>query len=332
MKLDTANRSFFALLALVVVPYALLGLVGCGLLSLIVYRLATGGLGGLEEGGQDLRPAVVFFGLLSSGTVVAAFSVRRQLRATARLARTVGSKSATVGGALASAADRAGLSGRVVLWDEPTPCSFTYGVLRPKVAVSRGLLDAIDDEELAAVLHHEQYHVRNFDTVKVVVARAAASAFFFLPALCTLRDRYLAGRELAADRRAVRAVGERSLAGALFKVIPTPADVELGAAAALGASDFLDQRVEQLERGIEPHLGSLSLGTIAASAAGLLVLTGALVLTVVNGGPSPMTMDRSDEMGAGFAASVVVGSVVCTGGWAAVAVYLRRRSRRLPPA
>jgi hypothetical protein len=67
-RLDSANRSFFALVAGALVPYALLGVLGCGVLSLASYRLATDGWGGLDRGGEDLRPAVMFFGLVRWGS------------------------------------------------------------------------------------------------------------------------------------------------------------------------------------------------------------------------------------------------------------------------
>jgi FAD/FMN-containing dehydrogenase len=84
--LDSANRSFFALVAIALVPYALLGLFGCGLLTLAGYRLAAQGLAGLNRDGQDLRPGMAFFTVVTAGTVAAAVSVRRQVRATRALA------------------------------------------------------------------------------------------------------------------------------------------------------------------------------------------------------------------------------------------------------
>jgi hypothetical protein len=67
-RLDSANRSFFALMAGTLLPYALLGVLGCGVLSMAGYRLAADGWGGLDRGGEDLRPAVAFFGLVTAGT------------------------------------------------------------------------------------------------------------------------------------------------------------------------------------------------------------------------------------------------------------------------
>jgi hypothetical protein len=185
---------------------------------------------------------------------VAAVSVRRQVRATRALAGFLRPRVAAVPPELTAAVGRAGLTGRVELVDDAEPFSFTYGVVSPRVAVSRGLAAVLAPAELEAVLHHERYHVRNWDTLKVVMARAAPAAFFFLPALGYLRDRYLAGRELAADRRAVAAVGERPLVGALYNVLERPAWSEFGAAAALGGAEFLDMRVGQLESGRESSL------------------------------------------------------------------------------
>ncbi|MGH9187854.1 MAG: M56 family metallopeptidase, partial [Acidimicrobiales bacterium] len=289
MRLDSANRSFFALAATALVPYVLLGIFGCGLLSVAVYRLATEGLGGLHRDGQDLRPGVAFFALVTTGTVVGVLSVRRQVRATRALGSLLRERTVPVPAAVAAAAQRTGLVGRVEVIEDAEPFSFTYGLFSPRVVVSQGMVAVLGTEELEAVLHHERHHVRNWDTLKVVVARAAPAAFFFLPALGHLRGRYLAGRELAADRRAVRALGERPLVGALYQALERPAWSDFGAAAALGGAEFLDMRVRQLETGQEPPFPRLPRWATASTLGGLVLLSGAFILTVVNmGDPEPM--------------------------------------------
>lgn len=65
-------------------------------------------------------------------------------------------------------------------------------------------------------------HVCSLDPLKVVLVQALSAAFFFSPALNSLRARYLVGGELAVDRRAVRACGRRPLVGALLKVVRGP--------------------------------------------------------------------------------------------------------------
>jgi Zn-dependent protease with chaperone function len=135
---------------------------------------------------------------------------------------------------LDDAAERAGLRGRVKLLDCDERFSFAYGALDPRVAVSRGLREAAQPDELDAALEHERYHVRNLDPLKVLLARALPATFYYAPALSALKQRYVAGRELAADRRAYRSCGRKPLAGALFKVVRGPSWPELQTAAAIG--------------------------------------------------------------------------------------------------
>ncbi|MGH9187606.1 MAG: hypothetical protein ACRD0U_17615 [Acidimicrobiales bacterium] len=69
MRLDTANRAFVALVGLVAVPYLALGVLGCGLLSYVAYRVSVDGFGARSEPGEDLRPALAFFAVVGAGTV-----------------------------------------------------------------------------------------------------------------------------------------------------------------------------------------------------------------------------------------------------------------------
>ncbi len=328
MRLNSANRSFFALVATALVPYTLLGLFGCALVPVVAYRLATDGLSGLQRQSQDLRPAALFVAVVAIGTVIGGLSVRRQLVATRALSALVAERIEPLPLALSDAACRAGLGGRLDLVDDAPPYSFTYGLMSPRVAISRGLVDTASGAELDAVLHHERYHVRNRDTVKVVIARAAPSAFLFLPALRHLRDRYLAGRELAADRAAIRASGPEALAGALYKVLDGPDSVDLGAAAALGGTGVLDHRVEQLEVGREPRLAPVPRPVRWLTAAGVGALGSAFVLSVGVGGTDVMSMDGSMSRGSAGGLTVL-GMGVCTAVVVLVAVFaLRLYGRR----
>jgi Zn-dependent protease with chaperone function len=157
--------------------------------------------------------------------------------------------------------------------DADTPFSFTHGALRPRVAISRGLVESASAAELEAVLHHESYHVGAYDPLKVVLARSLPDSLFFIPVLAELRSRYVTARELAADRQALETAGSIPLAGALYKVVAGPPEIELGAAAAIGGDEALDARVTQLESGAEPPLGKLSRSRVIASlgAGGVLI-------------------------------------------------------------
>lgn len=317
MRLNTANRSFFTLISAAMVPYALLALFGCGVLSLAVYRVVTDGVGGLHRDGQDLRPALAFFAIVIAGSFVAARSVARQVAATRTLADEVAARLLPEPDIVASAAAAAGLGGRVDLVDDDQPYSFTYGIRPARVALSRGLLDALEPQELDAVLHHERYHARNADTLKAVVAHAAASAFFFLPALGHLRDRYLAGRELAADRAATRCTGEQALAGALVKVLDGPDWADVHTAAAMSGG-VLEHRVRQLEDGREPTLPRVPApaGWLTVVALALLVVLFAVAIAFAGSAVGSMGGTMRDNRGGALA---MVGDLACSAAMLAVA-------------
>ncbi|MGH2831252.1 MAG: M56 family metallopeptidase, partial [Solirubrobacteraceae bacterium] len=221
MRLDRANRSFLAcmLMALLLGAFVFCGAVGGVLMPLLLVRASRGQLGGLLE----LLPASVFVAVTAIGLGLGVHVLARQLVASRRLAHRVRALAVTASEALNQATVASRLDGRVVLVEAPVAFSFVYGLLTPRVALSRGLEQSATPAELRAILEHERYHVCNLDPLKIVLLRALAAALFFMPALAWLCERYLSGRELAADRRAVAVCGRRALAGALLKVLPGPA-------------------------------------------------------------------------------------------------------------
>jgi Zn-dependent protease with chaperone function len=327
VRLDTANRNFFGLAAtsLVSAIWFVCGAAGCVLLSLIAYRVAADGLGALV-GDDALLPAAVFLGLVGAGAILGLRSLARQMASSRRLARRVSALESPIPAVLETAAERAGLSGRVVLVDSDEPFSFAFGALTPRVAVSRGLYERMSAGELDAVLEHERYHVHNLDPLKVLLARSLPAMFFYLPLLRELHVRYLAGRELAADRRAVDAHGTPPLAGALFKVVRGPSWPELGTAAAIGGPELLDLRVAQLERGVEPTLGRVTVARVALTLLGVAVLAVSFVATLaLSGGPSAV----ADATGMSLRPVDVVLGLSCgiplaIGGWAVYGRLSRR--------
>src|SRR5439155_9434645 len=101
---------------------------------------------------------------------------------------------------------------------------FCFGLLHPRVAVTAGLLAQLTPDEQAAAVWHEIEHARVREPLRCLLARLATSAFFWIPALRDLLERYLLAKEVAADRHAAARTSRRALAGALHEVIghPTP--------------------------------------------------------------------------------------------------------------
>jgi beta-lactamase regulating signal transducer with metallopeptidase domain len=85
------------------------------------------------------------------------------------------------------------------------PRAFCAGLLRPKVYLSTGAIEILDDDALTAVLAHERHHARRHDPLRLAAGRVLARALFFLPEVRDLVERQQALAELSADESAVNA-------------------------------------------------------------------------------------------------------------------------------
>jgi Zn-dependent protease with chaperone function len=271
---------------------ALLGLAvgGGGLLGAAAFRFLRAGVppagqsaqaltwhGVLLPGPGDLLIHLISYGLLGlllGGALRALGRAALSVRRTRRFIAAAPAGAAVGASALHHAGGRAGLGGRIDLLADARPRAFCYGLRRPRVAITAGMLALLDEGELEAVLRHEAYHAANRDPLRLVAANALAAIFFFLPLLALLRDHYAVATELAADRHAIRGMGtDRDIAAALYKLLSHP-ECPLPAAA-VGATSVLPLRVDALldeAISVRPRLRpGVLLGT-AVGAAGLALL------------------------------------------------------------
>lgn len=170
---------------------------------------------------------------------------------------------------------RLGLLSRVRVVQSPRAFALTAGFTRPRVYVSTGLLERLTDDELEALLLHEQDHVRHFDPLQVLIGRTLSAAFFFVPVVRVLVRRHQAAIELAADEYAtVRQGGKAGLSGAMLKLLDAqqtvPSASGFGGMTNLRLSLLLNQRVP---------LPAVSLTAVLQSI-GILSMLGAPVVLV----------------------------------------------------
>lgn len=190
--------------------------------------------------------------VVSLAAVAGVLALAHQLVATRRMVRSVLARRVDGGARLARVARRAGLGGRVALIDDPEAYAFCHGYASPRVCLSRGLAELLDDAELEAVLRHEAHHARYRDPLKILVCRTLASALFFLPLAGALRNGYLAGKELSADDDAARGDG-LPLARALLKLLDASRPSWPAGVLAIGALSPTEVRLEHLLEGDAPR-------------------------------------------------------------------------------
>ncbi len=171
-------------------------------------------------------------------------------------------------GPLAAIARAAGV--RLDVTPARRPAAFCFGVLRPRVVLTSGLLERLSGDEQAAVVWHEAEHAHAHEPAKCLLGRLAASTFFWVPALRDLLERFLLVKEVSADRRAVARTSRDALTGALYEVASAPS------LAAVGAGDLATARIERLFEPEAPLPPLFRRSHLAGSAVGAAAVTLAL--------------------------------------------------------
>lgn len=143
--------------------------------------------------------------------------------------------------------------GALVL-DHPSAAAYCLPGVRPRVVVSAGTLDLLDQAELAAVLTHERAHAQERHDLVLLPFTALRRALPWLRWVRDAHERVTLLVEMRADDKARERHAEAPLAGALRRF--AAAGERLTPAGALGLGDHdLELRVHRLlESGRPPRL------------------------------------------------------------------------------
>jgi TonB family protein len=123
------------------------------------------------------------------------------------------------------------------------------GVLRRHILVSERMIRELPEDELRAILLHEEEHRRRFDPLRMLVQRLALLFFFYYPPLWALLRSLNSSREMACDEAAIRAgtppsTFARALARSLnLGLRPAPSPAGLG----LEGGSLIKDRFERLK-------------------------------------------------------------------------------------
>lgn len=100
------------------------------------------------------------------------------------------------------------------------PLAFTIGLWRPRIVLSTGLLNMLDNDEEEAVVYHELHHLWHRDPLKTTLLTVFASMMPYLPVLKHVAKQYSIVREILADNEAIRRTGNvAGIGSALLKLI-----------------------------------------------------------------------------------------------------------------
>ena len=115
-------------------------------------------------------------------------------------------------------ATRNPLLARTSVVDHDVPLAYCLPGLRPRVVLTRGVLDLLREDEVRAVLAHEQAHVEQRHDLVVLPFLALGATFPRLPGVLVAKQEVALLIEMLADDRAVRRHPRAVLARALYRV------------------------------------------------------------------------------------------------------------------
>jgi Zn-dependent protease with chaperone function len=277
MLVNRADRVFTIMLGLALASSAIL----LALLLTLAPRVEQL----VARGAEDTADVVAALMLLLAvcGISLGLVALLRQLIATAMLIRRLVARKIALPFSVVVAAWGLDLDGRIDVVSDDRPFSFCYWFLRPRICLSTALVERLEPDELRAVLYHERYHLRQRDPLRQIVARYFAAGLYVVPVVDELLSFHTLQKEIEADQEAVRASGNiRSLASALYKLLPDANDVSLGLLVPVSSLSVTEARIDQLVGG-RPASMTLSPVSVVLSGGALVA---AAVLVAVKGGAS----------------------------------------------
>jgi hypothetical protein len=126
--------------------------------------------------------------------------------------------------------------GDVIVLERPGLKAFTFGLVRPRVYLTRAVFEG---PHLQAVLAHERAHARRRDPLVLFVARGIRRSTLYLPFGSKLLNELHLQAERACDEAGVTAVGRKRYASALLAFAEAPnARLRAPTALAFGAAEL----------------------------------------------------------------------------------------------
>jgi beta-lactamase regulating signal transducer with metallopeptidase domain len=175
------------------------------------------------------------------------------------------SRQVLISSALKSIIHELNLDGKMSIVKDNNKFSFCFGLIKPKICLSTGLLRSLTENELKSVLLHESYHLKNYDPLKILLGKTSTVMFFFIPVFGDIQKYYAFSKEIAADDVVIKSGNKNSLISVLSKLMTSPPPKFAGVAAFINMND-LEKRIlylsgKQIKNTFKPSSKSILLST-----------------------------------------------------------------------
>ncbi len=166
---------------------------------------------------------------------------------------------------LKSITNELNLDGKINVVKDNNKFSFCYGLVKPKICLSTGLLNSLTENELKSVLLHESYHLKNHDPLKILLGKTSAIMFFFIPVFADIQKYYAFSKEIAADKVVIKNGNKDSLISVLSKLVVSDSPKFAGVATLINVND-LEKRIlyltgKQIKNTFKPSFTNILLST-----------------------------------------------------------------------
>ncbi|MCG7335670.1 M56 family metallopeptidase [Sporosarcina sp. ACRSM] len=134
-----------------------------------------------------------------------------------------------------------------LIFSHPVPLAITMGFKRPKIVLSTGLINLLNEEELKAVITHEMAHKTNRDPLAIFLMTLCAATMWYIPILKWFSQQYGIIKELQADEYAIEQQGTSvHLGSALLKMLKAGQPENMGFTYASFADTSVNYRMNYL--------------------------------------------------------------------------------------
>lgn len=173
-----------------------------------------------------------------------------------------------------------GIQEKVLVFTQTKPQAFCFGIRNPKIYISTGLVQLMNQKELEVILRHEKYHLEHRDTLTLLLATIIESLFPFFPVVSDFIRVYRTDREVAADNAAItNGTDKQSLKDVLRKLIQYEPDINPIFLPAMMSVDTLEARIRSMNI-IDTRYKKIGLRNLGLSALSLIALLGLMVTPV----------------------------------------------------
>jgi Zn-dependent protease with chaperone function len=180
-----------------------------------------------------------------------------------------------------------GISAPALVVESDFPVVSVVGLRRPRLVIARAVLDSCSEEELRAILAHEQGHIDRRDNLRRLLLSIAPDILNWLPVSGRMFAAWCDAAEEAADDDADRAGegGRVRLASALLKVArlaPAASVATPMPASALYRGENIERRVRRLLEARHHESSSFSRAGSARMALAVVAVTSITMLGSVH--------------------------------------------------